>query len=291
MKILLTGGSGLLGADLLPELRRREHDVIAPSRTALDLRDPLQLLEAIESFSPDLILNLAAFTDVDRAEFTREEAHQLNAEAPGRMAHRAAELGIRFVHLSTDYVFDGAKRSPYKPEDPPSPVNVYGASKARGEEQVLAAGGEPLIVRTSWLYGGAGRGFVDAILAKAEKGMALSVVDDQRGGPTWSGSISPALVDLIETGKSGVWHLSNPGEASWYEVAVAAIEEEGLLGRVEIRPVSQKDWGAAAVRPAYSVLDNTRTADLLGRSPLPWRDALGQYLEVRRGLSSAVSGG
>ncbi|MSR22638.1 MAG: dTDP-4-dehydrorhamnose reductase [Gemmatimonadetes bacterium] len=278
LRVLVTGGDGLVGSALVPELRSRGHEVIAPSRRQMDLTgDPTRVHDAVREASPHAVVNLAGYTDVDGAERDTEAAMRVNRDGAGVVAAAAAASGAHFLQLSTDYVFDGRADRPYPPEAALRPLGVYGRSKAEGEERVRGAGGSHLIVRTSWLYGAGGRSFVDAVLRRARRGETLRVVSDQRGAPTWTRSLALGLAELMEEEERGTLHLTDEGEATWHDLAVEALRLAGLDG--EVQPISSAAWGAAAPRPAYSVLDLSATRGLLKR-PLPhWRESLALYVE------------
>ncbi len=192
------------------------------------------------------------------------------------MAAAASRVDADFVYVSTDYVFDGRKRSPYRVDDEPAPLSVYGRTKLEGELEARDAAPGALIVRTSWLYGD-GRGFVPAILRRAASGEALNVVSDQRGRPTWAPDAATALLELVEREAEGVFHVADSGDCTWFELARSALEIAGM--QAVLNPVSSAEFGAAAPRPGYSVLDLTGTEQLLGRSLPEWRSSLATFLE------------
>lgn len=287
MKVLITGAAGLLGSAVVEAARQRGHDVVACDRAALDITQPESVRAVFAAERPELVVNCAGFTAVDAAETQPELAMAVNCEGARNVAQAAAEVGARMVHMSTDYVFDGAADRPYTPDDEPNPLGVYARSKLAGEEAVRgvadAAGADWLILRTGWLYGAGGKNFVDS-MAKAGEARpegVLTIVADQIGGPTWTGSLAPALIELAEERATGVLHLADAGEATWLELASEAFRVSG----VEPLPtgVSSEAWGAPAPRPAYSVLDSSQAAALLGRGlgrDLPhWKDSLRSYLE------------
>jgi dTDP-4-dehydrorhamnose reductase len=279
MRVLVTGAHGLLGAAVTAEAASRGHEVVALGHGDLDVTDPEAVRRAVEAARPDAVVHCAAYTAVDRAEAGPDLARAVNAGGTRSVARAAADAGAMLVYVSTDYVFDGRKRTPYLPDDAPGPLSVYGRTKLEGEEAVREAGGESLIVRTSWLYG-AGNGFVPAILRRARAGERLRVVDDQRGRPTWAPHAAVAIVDLLEReGPPGTWHVAGGGECTWLELAREAVSLQELGS--EITAVSTAAYGAPAPRPAYSVLDLDATEVRLGR-PMPhWREGLMQYLESK----------
>ena len=273
----MTGAEGLLGTALAADARSRGHEVIALGHAALDVTDARAVREAAEAVRPDAVVHCAAYTAVDRAEAEPERARAVNRDGTRHVAEAAQQVGATLVYVSTDYVFDGQKRSPYLPDDPPRPLSVYGRTKLEGEEAARRAGGESLIVRTSWLYGPRS-GFVPAILRRAREGQALRVVDDQRGRPTWAPHAASAILDLLESGARGVWNVAGQGECTWFELAGEALELEGLA--VDSRAVSSVEYGAPALRPGYSVLDLEATEERIGRSLPHWRQGLRECLKV-----------
>jgi dTDP-4-dehydrorhamnose reductase len=277
VKILVTGGSGQVGwrlAQTLPAVG----DAIVTQRETIDLARPDTLRDAIRSIRPDVIVNAAAYTDVDRAESEPELAHAVNAHAPGVMAEEAKRIGALLVHYSTDYVFDGVKTGAYTETDATNPLGVYGASKLLGEEAVAAAGGAHIILRSSWVYDSRGRNFVRAILKRAEEHGELRVVDDQLGSPTWARAIADAtraLLTQIARVKAapGVYHFTDGGSVSRYDLAARILDKRAgsapLLHRVRTA-----DLPAAAKRPLNCVLDVSKLEATFGISLPPWETQL-----------------
>lgn len=289
MRVVLFGGSGQLGRALrgvAPELASLE----VPSRAEADLRRPGPAAAFVTRCAPDLVVNAAAYNDVDRAEADPAEAFAVNGEAVGAIARAAASVGARLIHVSTDYVFDGESGRPHAPGDPAAPVNRYGASKRRGEELAMEAlAGRATIVRTSWLHGPGGRGFVPAILAGLRDRRHVDVVADQIGVPTHASGLAAAIWRLAARAEiSGILHWTDAGVASRYDQALALAEEAERLGMLQgpwrVRPVRTAERPAAAPRPACSVLDALGTAERLGLPVLHWREGLRRTLqEERRG--------
>jgi dTDP-4-dehydrorhamnose reductase len=236
--------------------------------------------ETLAGERPDAVVHCAAYNAVDQAEAEPEVACVVNRDGARNVAAASAEIGCVPVYISTDYVFDGEKGSPYLPGDPAAPLSVYGRTKLWGEQVTTEAAPEHLIVRTSWLYGD-DKGFVPAVLRRAEAGQGLRVVDDQRGRPTWAPEAAAALLDLLDRGARGVWHVSGGGTCSWLELAREALHRAGL--RHEVTAISTAEYGAAAARPPVSLLDLTATEQLLGRQMTDWRESLSRFLENRRG--------
>jgi len=280
MKILLTGSGGLLGRAVVSEARTRARDLSAYGHSRLDVTDEQAVRAALREERPDVVVHCAAYTAVDRAEAEPERARAVNRDGAGTVAAASTEIGAVPVYVSTDYVFDGAKRTPYLPDDPTGPLSVYGRTKLEGERATAEAAPEHLIVRTSWLYGD-DNGFVPAILRRAEAGEALRVVDDQIGRPTWAPQAASAILDLLEHGARGVWHVAGGGTCTWLELAREALDGAGL--DCPVTPVTTEEFGAPAPRPAYSVLDLAATERLLGRRMTDWHEALGSFLENRNG--------
>ena len=270
MRVLVFGAGGQLGQEL-----------VALGATGLvhaecDIAEPGAAAAALDAHRPDAAVNCAGWTRVDDAETAREAAFRANAEGPALLATACNRAGVLLLHLSTDYVFDGTAAAPIPEDAPPHPLNVYGASKLAGEEAVRAAAPAHQIIRTAWLFGRGGPNFVLTVLRRAAAGVPLRVVDDQRGAPTWTGHLAPALLRLAERGAAGTFHLTNAGETTWFEVARSALALAGM--RAAVTPISTAELGAPARRPAWSVLDN-RAWRALGEAPLPdWREGLSAYV-------------
>jgi len=284
--ICVLGGTGLLGGAVTTELARRGRRFTAPSRAEFDLADGAAIGTRLAVLRPTAIVNLAGFTDVGAAERpeNRSAVTALNAELPGRLAAACARLAIPFIHVSTDYVFDGAKRTPYLEDDLVNPSQVYGATKLEGERAAIAGHPRALIVRVSTLYG-PGRpqrpAYVDAILAQAraraaERGV-VEVVEPPVSSPTYAPDVAPALVDLMDRGATGIVHVVNDGAASRLQLATATVALAGLGDRVAVRVRPEPPSGLR--RPAYSVLDTAKLLGLIGRKLPPWADALARYVD------------
>lgn len=273
MKILLTGRAGQVGWELeqaLPLLGT----VISTDRATLDLADAGAIQKKLREVKPDLIVNAAAYTAVDKAESEPQRAMQANAVAPGVMAEEAKRLGALLVHYSTDYVFDGAKSLPYVEDDVPNPISTYGKTKLAGERAVQASGCRYLILRTSWVYGPRGRNFYRAIVARAAAGERLRVVDDQRGVPTTSRFLAGETVALLRKDASGMLHLVPSGETTWHGFAQEIVQRSA-----EVEPIKTSEFPTAARRPANAVLDNRKAAALLGRAMPDWKSLLAAVRE------------
>ena len=276
MRVTLFGASGLLGEDLVRELKAES--LTALSSKDADLRDRGRVREAVCDSRPEWVILSAAYTDVDGCESNRERAFAVNCEGAVNVAEAAREAGSRVLFLSTDYVFDGSKRSPYEITDPRNPTSVYGKSKARAEERLLEILPEVCIARTSWLFGHGGKCFPATILKLAVARPEISVVNDQRGSPTFTRDLASALVRLCRYDARGIVHVTNSGECTWYEFAVEIVRASGLAAVV--KPVSTAEFPRPAQRPAYSVLSPDSLHAYKIQMP-DWKDALRRYLEGR----------
>jgi dTDP-4-dehydrorhamnose reductase len=242
---------------------------------------------AVRAARPEVIVNAAAYTAVDRAETEAHDATVINARAPALLAAEARSLGAYLVHYSTDYVFDGAKRAPYVESDATNPMQVYGRTKLEGEAAIRASGCRHVILRTSWVYAGRGKNFVLAILARARSGAPLRVVNDQLGTPTWAHDVAALTVELLKLKElpAGTFHAASAGETTWFEFAQRLVRLAGLTAAVE--PISTAAYGSPTPRPLYTVLDSSRLAEATGIAPIgDWGDRLVAFddLEVLRHL-------
>ncbi|MBI1949917.1 MAG: dTDP-4-dehydrorhamnose reductase [Acidobacteria bacterium] len=274
---LVLGAGGMLGRVLAGVLEEDFPGTVSASRAEADVTDRFRLEAEIERLRPDAIINCAACTDVDGCETDPDGARRVNAEGAGNAARAAGAVGIRFIHVSTDFVFDGRGNVPYTEDDPPAPLSEYGRSKLEGERRVAALAPDHLIVRTSWLYGAGRPNFVDAIRARARNGGTLRVVDDQFGSPTYVDDMARALRRLIDCDARGLVHFANRGICSRHEMARFILDAGGFLG-VGLEAIKTGEAGRIAVRPAFSALDTARYARLTGEAPRPWQEALRDYL-------------
>jgi dTDP-4-dehydrorhamnose reductase len=295
MRILLFGANGQVGHELRRSLAPLG-EVVATTRSGAlddgaaceraDFDAPSGLPALIERIAPDIVVNAAAYTAVDKAESDRDAAFRANAEAPARIAEACAARGARLVHYSTDYVFDGSGARPYREDDPTAPLGVYGASKLAGEDAVRASGGRHLIFRTAWVYAAHGRNFMRTMLRLAAERDELRVVADQRGTPTSAALIADVTAAVLARSSppSGLWHLTAGGETSWHGFAEAIVAEahaRGLLPRLpRVVPIATADYPTLAKRPAWSVLDTARIRSDFGIDLPEWAHGLNMILDA-----------
>ncbi|MGB8702132.1 MAG: dTDP-4-dehydrorhamnose reductase [Thermosynechococcaceae cyanobacterium] len=281
--IALIGADGQVGQELQQALHPLG-ELILFNRQTLDLSQPERIPAILEPYRPHAIVNAAAYTAVDRAESELELAYTINAIAPTQLAQVAQTLNAQLIHLSTDYVFNGTKGSPYHPQDPARPMSVYGASKLAGEQGIQAHCDRHWIIRTAWVYGTYGKSnFVKTMLKLGAERSQLKIVADQIGTPTWARSIAEAIAHLTQTldteaAPAGIYHFTNSGVASWYDFAVAIFEEARALNMPlqieQVLPITTADYPTPAQRPAYSVLSCQEILPFLSQPPLHWRSAL-----------------
>jgi dTDP-4-dehydrorhamnose reductase len=283
---MILGAGGLLGRTLARRLEQLCPDTIAATRAEIDITDASRLGLELERLRPTVVINCAAWTDVDGCSRDPVAAFAANAEGAGNVARAAAESGCRLVHLSTDFVFDGMARRAYVESDPPAPLQDYGRSKWEGEKQVAAAAPDHLIVRTAWMYGPSGSTFVEKIRTRAAAGGPLSVVDDQHGSPTFVEDLAEGILRLLGTGHRGLVHVANSGQCSRYELAAAILEDLGLSKRVRLQSTTTVPRPDVAPRPAFAALDTALFARLTGAPLRPWRAALRDYLRRPAGGES-----
>ncbi len=276
MKVLVTGAKGMLGREVVRAFSRR-YNTVGLSHGDLEITDLTGVLTLFREERPDIVVHTAAYTDVDGCEGAPERAYRINGLGTRNVAIGCAETGAIMVYISTDYVFDGRKGRPYTELDRPSPVNTYGLSKLMGEEFIKDLLWRYYIVRTSWLFGRGGRNFVEAILTRGREGRALEVVDDQMGIPTYTADLAGKLVEVVERGGFGTYHITNTGQCSWYDFA-CKILELSKIDNVSLKAIKSWELARPARRPSFSVLDNLLLR-LEGLSPLrDWEEALREYL-------------
>jgi dTDP-4-dehydrorhamnose reductase len=276
MRLVITGAAGMLGRDVVNVATLAGHDLTALARSELDITDAQAVREAVAEARPDAVINCAAWTDVDGAETSREAALAANGTGAGNVAAGAAAVGARTVHVSSDYVFDGTTGTPYVESDRTNPLSEYGRTKLEGELAVArAAPDSHCVVRSSWLFGVAGKSFPATILKLAGERDELTVVDDQVGCPTFTGHLAQALVALATDGsKTGILHVAAGGQCSWHELAQEIVTRSG--SHCEVKPGRTADLGRPAPRPAFSVLRSER-----GAPTLPdWQEGLAAFMEA-----------
>ncbi|MEO0835764.1 MAG: dTDP-4-dehydrorhamnose reductase [Cyanobacteria bacterium J06642_3] len=294
-KILLTGISGQVGQELQHTLTSLG-EVVGVTRQDLDLTQPEQIQQQIIEIKPDLIVNAAAYTAVDKSESEPELAMAINAEAPKVIAIAAQDIGAKVLHISTDYVFNGTNHTPYLETEQTDPLGIYGKSKLLGEIGVRENCDRHLILRTAWVYGSRGHGnFVKTMLRLGASREELKVVSDQIGSPTWSYDIAQAITQLLakslaDEGIKGIYHFTNSGVASWYDLAVATFADARKLGMSlkvkQVLPISTAEFPTPTQRPAYSVLSKAKFTDATGIVPPYWRDSLKKMLREWQALQS-----
>lgn len=288
MRILLFGGSGQLGYEIQQRAYDLNFELVSPVISEVDISDVDQVVFLSRKFKPEVIVNAAAYTAVDKAEEDRVQAFAVNRDGAAHTAEAAKVVGARLVHISTDYVFPGTGDTPLTEESPIGPLNVYGASKLAGEEEVTRIlGDRALILRTSSLHGQRGENFVHTMLKLFTERQAVRVVQDQIMSPTWAGWLAESILDLAKLGTGGTLHASCSGAVSWYDFAaeIMALAEprlpDGSVCRLE--PTTLADFPRPAARPRFSVLDCSKLAKVLGRRPIPWREGLRAHLrDIKR---------
>ena len=279
-KVLLIGAKGQVGQELqvtLPQLG----EVISIGREELDLTNSEKISQLIREIHPDYLVNAAAYTAVDKAETEPDLAYSINAITPKIMAEAAEKIKAKFLHISTDYVFDGRKNTPYLETDLTNPLGVYGQSKLRGEEEIKTVNSQAIILRTAWVYGSYGKSnFVKTMLRLGKEREELKVVVDQVGSPTWAKDIATAITHLLINvdNPPGIYNFTNSGVASWFDLTKAIFEEAKISGiplKIQrVIPITTAEYPTPAVRPAYSVLSSQKISQQLGYIPPYWRDSL-----------------
>lgn len=273
--ILVVGANGMLGQDFLKLLDGQGRGVDLPD---IDITDMISVQQVLTALKPHVVINCAAYTDVDGCESNPEQAMQVNAEGVAFLAMITREIGAKLVHISTDYVFDGSKRTPYLEDDLQKPLNIYGESKLAAELNV-DINPDNLLIRTQWLYGMHGKNFVETMLRLGKEKDTIDVVDDQIGSPTWTVDLAKGILALIDKDCRGVYHCANGGNTSWNGFAQKIFELSGL--QVKVNPITTEQLGRPALRPMHSTLDCGKLVRDTGFIPQPWEDALQQYLLER----------
>jgi dTDP-4-dehydrorhamnose reductase len=284
MRVLITGANGQLGG-ALQRTAPAFADLNAIDMDDVDLTDHAMLRARLAVEAPDVILNAAAYTAVDKAESDEDTARAINADAVAVMAEALAGTGGKLVHVSTDFVFDGTSPRAYRPDDARNPLSAYGRTKAEGEDHLRAS---DLLVRTAWVYEAGGANFVRTMIRLMNERDELGIVADQIGSPTWATGLAQTIWKLVERQASGIFHHSDDGEISWYDFAVAVAEEAHALGLIAqvptIKPITTADYPTPARRPAFSLLDCSATRAALGEAPVHWRINLRLMLEQEKAL-------
>ena len=276
MKWLITGAAGMVGTDLRNALAIRGEDFLPLTRSDLDITDSRAVTAAVVEAHPSIIVNCAGYTRVDSAETNERVANAINGSSVELLAQAANEVDALLLHISSDFVFDGRKQTPYEINDQTAPLSIYGRGKLLGEHAATHAR-KHAIVRTSWLFGVNGLNFVEAIRNQIQKGTnPLRVVNDQRGRPTYTPHLADAIIRVANLDARGMLHYADQPECTWYDFARAIVEEIGA--DVQIKPVSTEDFPRSAARPAYSVLSTERYERLTGVAPASWREGLREYL-------------
>lgn len=283
-RILVIGAKGMLGRDLVKVLhsaletgRQSDWEILEWDIDEIDIREEKKTVNKVESFHPEIVINVAGYTDVDGCEANEKKAFSVNAEGMKHVALGASKCHAKVVYLSTDYIFDGKKKEPYLEDDPPNPLNVYGRSKWKGEQYLRELAENALIVRTQWLYGRYGNNFVTSVLRQGGEKKALSIVNDQIGSPTYTVDLSKAISVLLRHDARGVFHVANSDLCSWYTFGQAILKLSGME-RVKVIPISSKELGRPAVRPSYSVLNCQKLRQMTGMTLRPWAEALKDFL-------------
>lgn len=279
MKVLITGAGGQVGWELQQTVST-DIEITALHRVELDIADQAAVMSVIKELQPDLVINAAAYTAVDKAEEEVDRAYKVNVDGAANIAKAVEDCSARLIHISTDFVFDGTGTKPYLPGDEPKPSGVYGASKLQGERAVMAeTSGRAVILRTAWVYSVHGSNFVKTMLRLMAEREELGVVDDQVGTPTWAKELAKTIWLIAgKTDMQGTYHWTDDGKASWYDFALAIQEEAyglGLLQKtIPIKPIKTEEYPTPAKRPAYSVLDKTSTLEALDCKAPHWRESL-----------------
>lgn len=292
MKVLVTGSQGMLGQALIRSLSTREVAVegadIRSKDNAVDISNDKDIMNLITRIKPDIVIHAAAYTDVDGCEDNPEKAHLINGEGAKFVATACNNTNSLLIYISTDFIFDGTKTTPYTEEDKPNPINVYGKSKLAGENFVKDILSTYLIIRTSWLFGEGGRNFVDSIISLAEAGKNLKVVDDQKGSPTYTVDLAEAITELLLTPYTlylTPLNITNTGSCTWYEFAKEILKAKGIK-EVSLNSLTSSELNRPAKRPKMSILDNSKFEKLYGKSLPAWQDALQRYLNRDVGVVS-----
>jgi dTDP-4-dehydrorhamnose reductase len=279
-KVLITGANGQLGSCLREVFRTTGgFNVVYTDSQELDITDREAVGRFFRQYDFDFCINAAAYTNVDKAEEEQEMAFAINADGAANLARVCKEASCVLFHISTDYVFDGTKQRPYKETDPTNPIGAYGASKLKGEQEVIRHADRYFIVRTSWLYSQYGHNFYNTVLRLYREGRVMTVTTEQTGAPTNANDLARTLVAMIENGKEryGIYHFSNSGQATWFDFARAILDAHPEFEGAKLEKTDH--YRTLAARPAYSVLDNSKLSSTFGISPIGWRESLEQLID------------
>lgn len=288
MKILIIGKHGMLAQEVLGSFRAAGYDVMSRGRPEADLCRPAAICHTLLHEQPSLIINTAAYTDVEQAESDPDQAFATNRDGLKILAMETNRLGIPLIHISTDYVFDGTNRRPYREDHPASPLGVYGTSKWEGEEEIRQCHPHHVIIRTAWLYSVYGKNFLKTILKKAKDGQPLQIVNDQWGCPTWAKDLASALLvitqKIFQTQEIpwGTFHYCASGKTTWYEFAQLSIRQAQVISPIPVKPlipIATPDYPSLVKRPAYSVLDCSKIQQTFGIKPTPWEASVQQCVK------------
>ena len=286
MKILITGARGQLGLTLTDVLSK--HDLILTDREELDITNSGAVNKFVSKIKPDVIINAAAYTAVDQAESEKEIANKINVTGPKNLATEAKNVGAIFIHISTDFVLDGKKKTPYTENDQPKPLSIYGQTKYDGEKAVEQIGGKYYILRTAWLYSPYGKNFVKTIIKLGQEKDKLKVVADQIGCPTYSYDLASAIKNIIEKKSAppfGLYHFAGDGFCSWFEFAIQIVKLSA--GKAKVFKTTAHEYGLPAARPAYSVLDCSKIKSL-GIKTVPWQESLAKCIKILKSKNLSV---
>jgi len=286
--ILVTGANGQLGSEIRAlAAAYPQHRFLFSDRDEVDITDPQQVAACFAGFEPAFCVNCAAYTAVDKAETDQDAAFQINATAVKNLASASTQYGTRFLHVSTDYVFDGKGTAPYKEDHPPAPASVYGLTKLQGEQEALAANADVIIIRTSWVYSQYGHNFVKTMLRLMQSRPEVGVVADQWGAPTYAADLAEAILQIIDSGKweRGIYHYANAGAITWYDFAQAIKELSNVA--CHVKAITTAEYPTPTQRPAYSVMDMEKIRQVYGINPKDWKDSLQVCLEKLRAAQQA----
>ncbi len=281
-KILITGSTGMLGEALCKELSK-EYELTGLSHKDCDITQRQETVRVIAKVSPDLVIHTAALTNVDKCEVSADYAYKVNVDGTENVARAVKEIGADLIYISTDHVFDGTKSTPYQENDKLNPINIYGKTKLEGENIVKNLVKKYVIIRTSWLFGKRGRGFVETVLGMAKREKLLKIANDKFSTPTYSLDLAKAIlktVNKLPADLYGIYHVTNEGSCNWFEYALRVLELAQLKD-IKVAPIKFEELNLPAKRPMYSVLDKSRFYNLIGYKLRPWQDALREYLNAR----------